>query len=327
MKTSTPIVTPNLAKKIIELRLVGTNLDALEEGINPFSVVLVDNASSAGSMVYQAAIKAARNYDELTKGVSMPLAELNTIQTTKVILPKTFATAKSTLKGFFVITSTLLGEQHPLNIKLKLLLDDLDEREGFFAERLEKHDPQFGHARLLRFVQLHTRAWFAKVLEATDLAEAQAAKLPPFHKPGAKLSVDDMTWLPDLPKAESTTLGPPESRSVDNKRGRFDETTPSLQTAHRANEAKRPRITVLNPQKNKMFDDFHTKMANTKFKDAIGKVGPPPTVQRDGTEVQMCASYHLRGQCMAACARIKDHTPHSPEEDQLLYTWCTKAFP
>jgi len=38
MKTSTPIVTPNLAKKIIELRLVGTNLDALEEGINPFSV-------------------------------------------------------------------------------------------------------------------------------------------------------------------------------------------------------------------------------------------------------------------------------------------------
>jgi hypothetical protein len=34
---ATPVVTPSLAKKIVDMRLVGNNLDNLEEGISPFS--------------------------------------------------------------------------------------------------------------------------------------------------------------------------------------------------------------------------------------------------------------------------------------------------
>jgi hypothetical protein len=36
----TPVVTPNLAKKITGLRFVGATLDNLNDGINPFSVVM-----------------------------------------------------------------------------------------------------------------------------------------------------------------------------------------------------------------------------------------------------------------------------------------------
>jgi hypothetical protein len=34
-----------------------------------------------------------------------------------------------------------------------------------------------------------------------------------------------------------------------------------------------------------------------KFNDAITKVGPPPTISKTGVDIQMCASYHLRGSC------------------------------
>jgi hypothetical protein len=40
---------------------LGTNIDDLDEGINPFSVVLIDNANRSAEVNYQTAIKAARN--------------------------------------------------------------------------------------------------------------------------------------------------------------------------------------------------------------------------------------------------------------------------
>jgi hypothetical protein len=56
MKHSTPIITPNLAKKITDLRLVGNNMDDLDEGINPFSTVIIDNTTGATELAYRAAV-------------------------------------------------------------------------------------------------------------------------------------------------------------------------------------------------------------------------------------------------------------------------------
>jgi hypothetical protein len=82
MPNATPIVTPSLAKKIIDVKLVGNNMDNLDEGINPFSVVMIDNVNKTTEFD-QTALKVARNYDDLVKGVSIPLQELNTLQRTK----------------------------------------------------------------------------------------------------------------------------------------------------------------------------------------------------------------------------------------------------
>jgi hypothetical protein len=323
MHGATPIVTPNLAKKIVDMRLVGTNMDDLDEGINPFSVVLIDNANRSAEVNYQTAIKAARNYDDLTKGVSVPLEELNAVQSTKAVIPTSFATAKAMLKGFYIIVASLLGHQHTMTQKYKDFLDDVEMNESFYADRIQKHDPNFGAARLLRFVQLHTRAWFIKTLQATDHAEAKAIKLPPFHKPAEKMAVNNMTWLPNMPTGpKHSSITPGQTGNQDAKRKYPDDASQSM---HRPG-TKRPNLTVVNPQRNKMFEDFSTKIANTKFKTAIEKIGPPPSVQRDGSDVAMCASYHLRGNCSTSCSRVKDHAPHSLEEDQQLYMWCSKAF-
>jgi hypothetical protein len=94
----------------------------------------------------------------------------------------------------------------------------------------------------------------------------------------------------------------------------------------RTNDTKRLKLTVVSPRRNKKFEDFSTQMASIKFRTAIGKVGSPPTVERDGHVVPMCASYHLRGSCSTSCTRSKDHAQHSQDEDQQLDMWCSKAF-
>ncbi len=52
----------------------------------------------------------------------------------------------------------------------------------------------------------------------------------------------------------------------------------------------------------------------------------PPTVKRNGTDVPMCISYHLRGQCFSNCSQKADHAKHTNEEDVKLMDWCKKAF-
>jgi hypothetical protein len=94
---------------------------------------------------------------------------------------------------------------------------------------------------------------------------------------------------------------------------------------HEAPEITQKFAQVSNPSRDKIFEDFRTNIHATKFAQAITKAGPPPTIQRKGEEVQMCASYHLRGSCRNLCTRVADHTRHSAEEDQQLYNWCKKA--
>jgi hypothetical protein len=83
------------------MRLLGNNLDNLEEGISPFSMVMIDNSNHASEITFQAAIKAARNCDDLVRGVTVPLEELSTEQITKAVIPKTFVAAKAMLKAFY----------------------------------------------------------------------------------------------------------------------------------------------------------------------------------------------------------------------------------
>jgi hypothetical protein len=218
MQDWAPVVTPNLAKKITTLRIVGSNMDDLDEGINPFSVVIVVNTTSSGEAAYRAATKVALKYDDLTKRVGVPLADLDIVQTTKGLVPDTFALAKSMLKGCYIMLAALIGDQHPLTAQYHRLLMDLERKETLFLERILKHDSKFGPARLLRFVQLHTRAWFLQALQAHDHAQAQAIPLPPFQKPLPKMLVNDMSWLPDITRAKHP-LPPPllSTASSDNQ--------------------------------------------------------------------------------------------------------------
>jgi hypothetical protein len=84
---------------------------------------------------------------------------------------------------------------------------------------------------------------------------------------------------------------------------------------------------VCDGKMNPKFEDFWAAINANKFNDVIKKVGPPPSVQRNGKTVPMCASYHLRGSCFDNCGRKEDHVQHRTAEDDKLYNWCKKAFP
>ena len=75
-----PVVTPALAKKISTLRLAGTNLDDLSEGVQPFVIVIMDHTTSSGESAYHDAITAANDYDDMLKGAGVDLSDLKSLK-------------------------------------------------------------------------------------------------------------------------------------------------------------------------------------------------------------------------------------------------------
>jgi hypothetical protein len=107
-----PVVTPSLARKITGLRFVGADLDNLNEGINPFSVIIIDHSTATGEMAYKSAMDAALDYDDLLAGTGMSLADLKAVKSTGAVIPETPTLARAMLKAFQVVLVTLLGEEH-----------------------------------------------------------------------------------------------------------------------------------------------------------------------------------------------------------------------
>jgi hypothetical protein len=198
--------------------LVGTNLDNLDEGVNPFSVVIVDHTTNNGLAAYQKAMQAALDYDDLMYGTGISLTDLKIVKGTSAIIPETPALARAMLKAFHIILASLLGDQHPLVQRYGIFLTDLDNKENFYFERLQKADAQYGPARLLRFIHLHTRAWFLEVWNAADQASACQIPLPPFKMALRLMVVDDMHWLPELQLQRTKHMLPSTQRNNDTKR-------------------------------------------------------------------------------------------------------------
>lgn len=308
-----PVITPSLAKKISTLRLAGTNLDDLNEGVQPFVIVIMDHTTTSGEVAYQEALSAAHDYDDVIQGAATDLADLKQLkQTTKVLIPETFQLARAMLQAYRILLIALLGEAHSQVVLYTSFLQAYTNRENFFMGRIQRADAKLGPARLLRFVQLHMRAWLSAMWEAPTAAAATAVPSINLMSATRKMQLGDMTWLPELParylkEPEGGSGGAPSSTKV----------SPGL--TGKATQ-------VRNTKANARFDDFKGAIGNTKFNDVIRKVGHPPMVKRNGKDVPMCASYHLRGMCFSNCSRKADHSDHTAEEDQALYDWCKLAF-
>ncbi|CAJ1946534.1 unnamed protein product [Cylindrotheca closterium] len=53
---------------------------------------------------------------------------------------------------------------------------------------------------------------------------------------------------------------------------------------------------------------------------------PPPEITHNGTKVQMCVGYHVKGKCWEKCPRAADHVAHSAQDTAKLVEWCKKAY-
>lgn len=310
-----PVVTPALAKKLSTLRLAGTNLDDLSEGVHPFVLMIQDHTTAIGSQTYTDATNDAADYDDLMRGQgAADLADLRALKaSTKVLIPETYALARAMLQSFVIVMTAMLGETHPQTLNISRFTTAYVNRENFYIGRLQRQDPNLGPARLLRYVQLAARAWFQEILLASDAADAASVPSPDYRSVLQKMNMGDMTWLPEIPEAYLKPSPVHEERSGDDKKGKGKDND------------KKP-LQILNTAKNPKFDEFRSKIATVKFNEVIRKAGQPPNVHRNGKDTPMCASYHLRGQCWANCPRRVDHAPHSEGEDSTLYEWCKRAF-
>ena len=151
--------------------------------------------------------------------------------------------------------------------------------------------------------------WFHRHEINTDAATASSIEIQSLEDYLGKLPFGDTSWLPELPIGYQLPLNekPPPKEPL--------EPLPKK-------KASQVRNTNMSPR----FGDFKTNIENAKFNDVIKKHGAPPTVKRDGKDVPMCASYHLRGMCYSNCSRKADHVPLKKAEEDALYDWCKKAL-
>jgi hypothetical protein len=167
---------------------------------------------------------------------------------------------------------------------------------------------------------LNVRAYFFDIINASTAAARGRVADVDLKIAFRKLAVGDSSWLPELPLKYQTTMDLEDKSGKKKKGGDKDE-----KSGKDGKDGKKAQQ-VLNREVSSRFQEFEVKISANKFNDLIKKVGTPPKVKRSGKEVDMCASYHLRGQCNSTCPRAADHGPHSTEEDDKLHEWCKRAF-
>jgi hypothetical protein len=321
-----PIITPELAKKILSLRLGGNNLDDLSEGVQPFAITIQDYTSQDTEADANTARQKALEYDILTQGsTSTTLTDARAIRTSKVQMPTDYMQLRAYLHAQDVLNRALLGATHPLTVALHQFLTAYANRELFYRGRLQRILPVNGPAIFMRFFQLHIVHWHRELGFDGSVPDP-----PAFKAVLNKLSLGDTSWIPELP---ARYLKPVADRSiivdvadVSGITPLTGATTPSTITTGTDTSSKRQQTLVSNPSPSTVFDDLKQKAGRKKISDAIAKAGEPPLVTRDGTSVQMCVSYHLRGSCWSKCNRRLDHGPHNEEEDLRLLEWCKEAY-
>jgi len=244
-----PVITPGLAKKITTLRSAGSDLDDLEEGVNPFSMVIMDHTTVKGERTYNEALAAAHDYDDLLRGSGTAgLNDLKEIKGTSAVIPDTFNLARATLQAHKILLLRLLGDTHSQHIQHSQFVTKFINRENFYVGRIQRVDAALGPARFLRCVHLVLRAWSQSTWEAGDLAAARAIPNAALTDCLMKMSIGDMSWLPEIPDQYIRKQAKKTAASA------------------AGGEATR-RAQILSPSKNQRFNDFRTGITTIKFKE------------------------------------------------------------
>jgi hypothetical protein len=299
-----PVVTPDLAKRLMGLMFGGSDPDDLSEGIQPFSMVIMDHRSTATRTVAEQAREQSRNYELVTSGdTNTTLADANRLRgTTKVNVTFDSIYCDAMLKVCYIILCSMLSSDHPVAVQYKRTLDQYDKKKIMYMAHIEAHCPAHPYAKVARYFQLRLVNWFRNIQTSSVVLPA-----PLFDDMLRKLEVDDPTWAPTIPAAYIRA----PSRAhvvVPNTRQPSAVATASV--------AARPAAGAA----------VSTAESRLTITAAIARGGPLPRINRNGRQINMCGRWHLVGQCELGCRRTADHAPHSTEETSELITWCRAAF-
>jgi hypothetical protein len=166
-----PVVTPDLTKRLMGLMFGGSDPDDLAEGIQPFSMVIMDHRSTATRHMAEQAREQSRNYDLVTSGdTNTTLAEANQLRgTAKVIVTFDYIYCDAMLKGCYIILCSMLTSDHPVAMHYKATLDQYYNNKVMNMARIETHCTSHPYAKVARYFQLRLVNWFRNMQTSSVL--------------------------------------------------------------------------------------------------------------------------------------------------------------
>lgn len=161
LANSVPFITPELARKIVSFEFAGDDLEDLDEGINPFSLVVKnegDDIAYENTTDMMLARLKIRNHDNqvATKGYMIRVADLRLVSDWKHVT--------TLLEAQYIILVALLGHNHLVVNKYQHFLHKYKADKDHYNEHLMNGylcgGYKYRHAIILRFVQETLYNWF-----------------------------------------------------------------------------------------------------------------------------------------------------------------------
>jgi hypothetical protein len=321
------VITPALAKKIINVSWAMVSMDDIDTGIHHFHVVQQSPEGMA------AARHLVATYDLIhTDGTSLSLADaerLATIQSTS--FPLTWIQARHTIGNLIVLCHVFLGATHPLTTALASHFNTMVSREVHLETLAPPAASQVPRYLLpcyyTRWHQIRFSRWFAR----------QTVSPTPVPAPDFDQLLNDiedrLNWIPDFPSHYLPTATPsaapaalpPAPVPVPAPLG-ANLPPPAPPPANPAAPSRR----VDNPTYNEtLFGRFRAMPGCTLpilrqlWANASPPVQLPSTVDNSR---RRCLAYHVKGMCNTVCRNSADHTTSTPADDQALVAFCTQHW-
>jgi hypothetical protein len=310
IQSSTLLITPTLATKIVMFQFGQTNMDDLEEGIQPFSVAYRNPTDT------RAAKDNAENYDLLHQGAlgaTMPdIVQFR--ETDKVVMPTTAIQVSATLRQYRVLLHMLLQSTQPLTREFDSFCAawTLDETN---INEVCTTTPCFA-ALVLRWLQLRVATWFKNQTQSGGVN----VPIPDLVELLQKISLQE-PWQPRIPPRylANPTPAVPAQHTVP---GGLPGLAPVLPGP--VLPVPTPQSAVRNTAYNNRFAQFRDMSVTLSNVLTANPSNPAP---KNANGVTMCVAYHVRGQCYSACRRKDDHRAPTQVDSDKLHRWCTTCFP
>jgi hypothetical protein len=313
-------ITPDVVSKIRSVALEMSNPEDLTTGIHPFTFAYLDPSEIAESYAI------AEQYKMLHDDRGMPTLQDAIVLATpsRVKLPRSLSEAMIYFQNFRVALHVLLGATHGLT----QAYDAFWRRWSTSQQHLlsvHTQQPALFPTLAVRWVQLRISLWFSQ--QAMDNA---ALEVPNFVELLNQIHLR-MPWEPTFPaqfydtRAPTLPTVPPAAPAVSSL------VSPVVSPAHtpsatiaaptvRARGAVERKATPINPKFQPFVD------MNLRVRDVLQRAGTTNRVPNNSAGVEMCLSYHMKGNCNVNCSRKGDHKEHTPAEDQAILRWCESYY-
>jgi hypothetical protein len=198
---STPVVTPEFAKRLLSLNFTGNDQDNIAEGVQPLALIIMHHQNQTSHEAMRLGHDEAANYDIMNKGeVNNSLSDAMILRgCTWAHVSFDIIHGEAMLEATLLVLHVMFGSDHPLVISASSFMACYNSDRLAIQHSLASHGAIHYEARFVRYFGLRLTNWFRRMDSSTIPIGA-----PDFEQIVDQLEVDDPTWFPSLPAAYPT---------------------------------------------------------------------------------------------------------------------------